>query len=208
MSVSAFPLSWPPQRPRRAATARKFGHFSVKKWNGHYNATATISIAEAVKRIQDELDAIGARYPVISSNLDLRLDGLPRSGQAEAVDPGVALYFDLKGKPHCLPCDTYTKVAQNMAAIAAHMEKTRAIERYGVASIAEMFAGFEALPAPGKADSQQWRNVLGLGRDETITEDALSDIYRQKAREAGNEAALKELNIARDEARKFLRGGA
>lgn len=205
MSVSAFPLQWPAGRPRKAAGLRKKGKFATGLRSG---VMQPVTVAEALERLQKELDLIGARNPIISTNVETRLDGRPRSGQPEPHDPGAALYFDLSSKPHCLPCDTYTQVAQNIAAIAEHMKATRAIERYGVSSIAEMFTGFQQLPAPGKAESQQWRNVLGLDPNTVLTEDRLSEIYRQKAREAGNDAALKELNIARDEARKFLRGGA
>lgn len=209
MSVSAYPLQWPTGRPRKSAAARCNGRFSIKRHNGRWMETKALSVAEALGRLQDELDRIGARYPVVSTNLETRLDGLPRSGQAEPSDPGVALYFDLAGKPHCMPCDTYTKVAQNIAAIAAHIEATRAIERHGVSSVAEMFAGFTALPAPGQAESALWWNVLRI--EQTASEAEIQAAYRKRAAEVhpdkptGSAAAMAEVNAARDAGLKARR---
>lgn len=206
MSVSAFPLQWPVNRPRRPNAQRKTATFGKKVDNGTRKRTDPLTIYDAVKRLQNELDMIGARYPTISTNVETRLDGLPRSDRAAPEDPGVALYFTLGDKPHCMPCDTYTRVADNMAAIAAHMAATRLIERHGVASVAEMFAGFQALPAPGKADSQQWFNVLGFDARAALTEIDIRERYRRLAKErADSEPALRELNVARDEALKAVR---
>lgn len=209
MSVSAYPLQWPANRARKTAGARKSGQFNKKVWNGSYNAAAALSVSDALRRVQDELDRIGARYPVISTNLETRLDGLPRSNQREPDDPGVALYFDLAGKPHCMPCDTYDRVADNIAAIAKHIEATRAIDRFGVATVSEMFAGFTALPAPGQADSMLWWKVLRI--EPTATEAEIQSAYRKRAAEAhpdkpgGSAVAMAEVNGARDAALKAVR---
>lgn len=203
----AYPLAWPTVRPRRRASSRKPGKFNAKRWSesGSYKKTVTLTVAEALGRLQEELDRIGARHPVVSSNVELRLDGLPRSGQREPEDPGVAIYFQLAGKPHCLPCDTYQLVAHNIAAVAAHIEATRAIERHGVASVQEMFAGFAALPPPSQ--ERPWREVLGLHREPKITAEMIDARYRALARErhpdnGGSHALMAELNAARDAARK------
>lgn len=209
MSVSAHPLHWPAGRPRTASAARQHGRFNKKQHNGRWNETKNLTVADALSRLQGELDRIGARYPVVSSNLETRLDGLPRSGQREPDDPGVALYFDLKGEPHCLPCDTYNRAADNIAAIAKHVEATRAIERYGVASIREMFAGFTALPAPGQAQSALWWKVLRV--EPMATEAEIQAAYRKRAAEVhpdrpgGSAAAMAEVNQARDAALKERR---
>lgn len=211
MSVSAFPLQWPDGRLRKPANRRKRAQFSRKVWNGHYNASRELTVADALARLQDELDRIGARYPVVSSNLETRLDGLPRSGQREPNDPGVALYFHLNGKPHCMPCDTFDRVADNIAAIAKHIEATRAIDRFGVATVSEMFAGFQALPRPGQAESALWWNVLRVSQNATKAE--IVAAYRNLAAElhpdrpTGSAAAMAELNVARDQALK-ARGDA
>lgn len=202
MSVSAYPLQWPAGRPRKAA--RKRATFGKKVNNGHWTETKDLTVADALSRLQDELDKINARQPVVSTNLETRLDGLPRSGQAEPRDPGVALYFQLGGQPHCMPCDTYDRVADNIAAIAKHIEATRAIDRFGVASVREMFTGFQALPAPGAKRS--WRDVLMFGPAMLPpNRDMVEKRYRELAKErhpdaGGNAEAMAELNQARDEA--------
>lgn len=207
--TQAYPLQWPNGRQRRPASARKPTRFNRKERqyssfnpNCSWMATSNITVADARRRLQEELDRIGARYPVISSNLETRLDGMPRSGQREPSDPGVAVYFELGGQPHCLPCDTYTTVAGNIAAVAAHIEATRAIERHGVASVREMFSGFAALPAP-----KSWWEILGVSA--AARRDEINKAFRAKALKlhpdaGGSDAQMFELNRAREEAMKAL----
>ena len=205
--TQAYPLQWPQGRSRKTAGLRKRAKFGKDSHNGRYVQKRELTVADALHRLQRELDMIGARYPVVSSNVELRLDGLPRSGQRDPEDPGVCVYFDLNAKPMAMPCDTYDRVADNIAAVAAHMEATRKIERHGVASVSEMFAGFEALPAPGGAHSQQWWVVLGLDRH-TATIADVNAAYRHLAADrhpdkpGGSQAAMAELNIARDQGRE------
>lgn len=115
-----------------------------------------------MRRLQGEIDRLGARLPVVSTNLETRLDGLPRSGQRKPDDPGAALYFQLRGKPIVLACDHYDTVEANLAAIAAHIDAMRAMERHGVGSLEQMFAGFTALPPAVSPDD--WREPLGNPR--------------------------------------------
>lgn len=196
MSVASYPLQWPHGRARRPVYARKTGRF--------LSAGAELTVAAALTRLQGEIDRIDGRYPVVSTNLEPRLDGLPRAGQREPADPGVAVYFQLAGKPICMPCDTYTRVSQNIAAVAAHIEATRAIERHGVASVAEMFAGFVALPKP----KSHWE-VLDLQPGSSV--DAIEFQFRNKAKAlhpdtGGSTAAMSELNAARDAALREIGG--
>jgi hypothetical protein len=191
--TTAYPLAWPTGRPRTQGYYRKDGNF---KKDG-----AAITIRAAMERLQSEIEKLGGKDAVLSANLQRNLDGSPRSGQPEPADPGVAVYFTLKGKPICMPCDTYRRAAQNIAAIAAHIDATRAIERYGVATVAEMFRGFEALPAP-----KGWREILGIQHNGPVDRAAVEALYRNRARErhpdmpGGSTAAMAELNAARDEA--------
>lgn len=207
-SPQRFPLTWPAHRPRKPAFARKAGKFSA---DGR-----AITVAAAVDRLDGELSRLGAIYPVLSTNIELRLDGRPRSGQGNPADPGACVYFSLKGKPFALACDTYSDVAQNIAALAAHLDATRAIERHGVASAAETLEAFSALPPPTGATPETtrgWREILGFAANFPTgyaPEDALVLIgvrYRERAPKAhpdngGSAAAMAELNAARDAARK------
>lgn len=89
---------------------------------------------------------------VISSNVELRQDGLPYSNRKTPEDPGVAVYFELDGEPYAMPCDKWDRVADNLYAIAKHLEAMRGMERWGVGSLQTAFKGFHALP-PGSGGS-------------------------------------------------------
>jgi hypothetical protein len=201
-----FPLAWPKHRPR--TKGRKQGRFTYK--NGH--ETKAISTNMAMERLDAELNRLGAQLPILSSNIELRLDGRPRSG-TNPTDPGVALYFQLGGKPHTMACDTYTEVSQNIAALAAHIEATRAIERHGVATASEVLQAFTALPPPASTapaaaiplgEGVKWWEVFGVMR-EVADEDTINAIYRTKARASGGGETLTKLNMARDAALADIR---
>lgn len=207
-----FPLAWPPGKPR--TTVRRVGKFSYKaETKNGWQATKDITISRAMERLTEELGRLGARDPLLSSNLPRRLDGGVKGDAGNPVDPGVCLYFTLKGKPMVMACDTFGHVAQNIAALAAHIEATRAIERYGVASAAEALQAFEALPSPSVvalSDRKPWRHVLGFEDSfpsGLAPEEAGMCVQRRwKARqiEAATDAERMDLNVARDAALKEL----
>lgn len=193
------PLSWPAHRPRTPTYRRQNGKF---KQHG-----TVITVAGAMDRVEAELMRLGGSNALLSSNLDLRIDGRPRSGGARPHDPGVCLYFTLKAKPFALACDTYSDVAQNIAALAAHLEATRAIERHGVASAAESLQAFSALPPPAVPARTCW-DILGVSR-QTIMDlpgrlraGTINEAWRGLSKSAhpdagGTEADQAELNAAR-----------
>lgn len=200
-AATPYPLQWPAGHARTTPERRRKGRFLA------HLSRDRISIYDALRRLQTELDRIGARYPVISSNVETRLDGRPRSDRRAPEDPGIAVYFQLAGKPHCLPCDTYDRVADNIAAVAAHIEATRAIERHGVATVAEMFSGFLQLPSPEMQRPR--RQVFELHREPQVTLANVEAAYRRLARErhpdqGGSDTMMAELNLARDAARREL----
>ena len=189
---SAFPLAWPVGKPRTPTHARKNGRFS-KYGQSMTNATAA-------ERVEAELDRLGARYPLISSNVEVTLSGRLRSGARTPEDPGICIYFQLSGKPYAMACDRYTTVADNLAAVAAHIDATRAIERHGVASAAETLQAFQALPAPS---GRHWTAVLGLERGATA--DQIKSAHRRLMLDhhpdrGGSDREMGEINRARDEA--------
>ncbi len=100
-----------------------------------------------------------------------------------------------------LACDTYYRVADNIAALAAHIEALRAMDRYGVGTIEQALAGYKALPADTAAD---WRNVLGLPKVGHVTTDDVDLAYKALAKRThpdiagGSEAEMAHLNRARD----------
>lgn len=207
-SPSKFPLAWPTAWPR--AKSKKGGHFGIMRdVKSNYSADSyklrsDLTIEESIKRVLKELDHLGVRAGdyIISSNLEVRLDGLPRSGQSQPLDRGVAVYWQRRGEPmRVMAIDIYERVEHNIAAVAATLGAMRAIQRHGGAQILERaFTGFDALPAPKSC----W-DILGV----TPMSDpaAIRKAFMDKVRDAhpdigGSHALMAELNNARDEALK------
>jgi len=182
--AEAYPLHWPQGWPRTEERTRS-------RFDGTF------------AKIRDELWAeiarLGGQYPVLSTNLPLKRDGMPYASQKEPSDPGVAVYFERRGRQMVFACDKWDLVQDNMRSIQRTIEAIRGIERWGASEMMERaFQAFEALPAPKSC----W-DILGVrpgaGADE------VSRAYRDKARSAhpdtgGSQAAMAELNRARDEA--------
>lgn len=147
--ISAYPLAWPLDRPR--SKYRSTAKFQVrwKDANGYWS-TGKLTMAAALDRLRGELGRFGAVRIVVSSNLPAGRDGLPLANREtpHGGDPGVACYFQLEGDPICLSCDKWDRVADNINAIALHIEAIRGQLRWGVADVRRAFAGFKALPAP------------------------------------------------------------
>jgi len=195
-SVSRYPLEWP--AGWRRCRSRRWGKFKSE------GKSITVSVASA--RLEKELAKLGARNATLSTNISLRLDGRPRSDE-RPTDPGAAIYFTFKGRATVLACDTFTDVADNIAALAAHLEALRAIERYGVGTIEQALAGYKALPADTAAD---WRSVFGLPKSGPVTKDDVDREFKRLAREKHPDvarddgAAMAHLNRARDYAEQEL----
>lgn len=195
--TTAYPLHWPLGRPR--ASQRKRASFNAKSDNGRYTETKSVSMAGARERLQRELDLLRAGSIVLSTNVELRLDGQPRSGQRTPADPGAALYFTLKGKPTVLACDRWDRVEDNIVAIAKHIEALRGMDRWGVGTLEQAFAGYQALPEP-----EQWWQVLGV--KPTATADEIDAAWRAKMQTAhpdrgGSHDEAARLNRAREQGR-------
>lgn len=167
--TEAYPLAWPigwKRTGQYSRTRAKFGKRSFvdrgvneqgQQMGRH--TKGSLSSLQGTERVLNVLQQMGFNNTVvISSNLALRLDGLPRSSQRDPDDPGVAVYWGNGQKARCIAVDQYDRVADNLAAIAATLEAMRAIERHGGAAILERaFTGFIALPAP-----TAWWQTLGL----------------------------------------------
>lgn len=208
-----FPLAWPTGWPRTATFKRQRATFRSARQSSYINGqgqtiTSTsakaLTVSDAIKRLSGELSRLGATNEVLSTNVETRLDGLPRSNQPEPADPGAAVYFKLKGKPRCLACDRWNRVADNIAAIAQHIDALRRIDRYGVGTMEQAFAGYAALPPSGG----DWRSVFSLPGHATM--DQVETKYRDLAKEhhpdrGGDPLMMARLNAARDAARQELK---
>lgn len=203
-----FPLSWPTGWKR--TTSRKSARFfatsastdGLQRWKG-----GRVTIAQAIERLDKQLRMLGATSPILSTNVSLGRRGEPLSSRGEPQDPGAACYFQLKGKPRVLACDTWDRVADNIAAIAAHIDAMRRIERYGVGNLEQAFAGYDALPAPNADNRAPWRGMLGFKPNAVVTVDDVQIAYRTHAKmAAADQGALLQLNLARDAAMRELGG--
>ena len=202
--VSRYPLEWPFGWKRVPAIFRRSTPFRTKE-AGQMSRTVTHSVA--LTRLERELDRLPATEVTLSTNLELRLDGRPRA-DTRPTDPGVAVYFKYKKRPTVLACDTYDTVAGNVAAIAAHIEALRRIDRYGVGTIEQALAGYKALPADTAYD---WRAVLGFLKGSLPAVDEVTEAHRELAKihhtDAGGQLEkMMQLNRARDYALDELRG--
>lgn len=216
-----YPLSWPTGWKRTKPSERKRATFSRIKQtyvpsasgNGYTRRDrSALSISDAAARLAGELRRLGVVEGdwLISSNVKVRLDGLPYSNVAPPDDPGVAVYFRIgsERKPRVLACDKWDRVADNIAAVAGHIEAIRAQERYGVGNLDQAFAGYAAIPE--KADGSDWRAEFGFKVDEGVSTAIVEARFRALARErhpdvgGGSHEAMARLNRARTAAYEEL----
>lgn len=205
MTITAYPLAWPTGWKRTAQSYRVAGRFSKRDRHGSQSWATfrDLTINEGTARVMEALERMGMDRDdvVISTNLQLRLDGLPRSNQGEPGDPGVAVYWGTRTDTKVMAIDLYDRVADNLAAVAATLEALRAIERHGGAAILDRaFTGFAALPAPGA--ERPWWEVLEVPRD--ATRDEITAAHKRLSmkhhpdRPGGSHERMAEINTARE----------
>jgi hypothetical protein len=209
-AITRYPLEWPlgwkRTRSRRSADFRMTREGRPAPDGKTTKYATQVNMAVATERLERQLDALGAKNPTLSTNVSLTMSGRPR-GDENPSDPGAAVYFMFKGKATVLACDSYFRVADNIAALAAHIDALRRIERYGVGTIEQALAGYKALPADTAAD---WRMVLFGVKDCRVGIDDVQAAYRSRAREVhpdtgGSDEAMAQLNRARDYALEELK---
>ncbi|MBD2458419.1 J domain-containing protein [Nostoc sp. FACHB-87] len=133
-----------------------------------------------------------------------RQDGLPYARPKEPDDPGVAVYFSIKDKNYSLCCDRWLKVRHNLRAIGLHIAAMRGMERWGVGSVEQAFAGYQALPP---SLEKKWWDVLGVDVRATDNEvrAAYIKLVRQYHPDSGtspNNDKMTEINAAYEQAKK------
>lgn len=204
--TQAYPLSWPTgwkRTPRHQILTSKFHKLNRNNWEeGYRGMRSKVTIAQAVEMVMHERWLLRAGSVKISSNLTLTTYGEPRSGQREPDDHGVAVYFELKRQACVLACDKWSTCADNLAAIAKHLDALRAQERYGVGTVEQAFTGYAALPPP-----KTWRDVLGINSNNI---EDVEKIYKVLAKTlhpdqpSGSNEKMVQLNAAIDAARREL----
>lgn len=180
-----YPLHWPQGWPRAKNPQRS--RFDV-------------SFVNARDGLFDEIGRMSGRYIVLSTNIELRRDGLPYANQPEPRDSGVTVYFERKGKQMVFACDRWDRVKDNMRAIEKTIEAMRGIERWGASDMLERaFSAFEALPPPTR---KTWREILGFPPGAKPDRDVIELAFRSKAKTdhpdgGGSSEAFSELQDAR-----------
>ena len=187
-TAQAYPLQWPVTTPRTKEQLRKRSSFGQRPWD------------RVVNELRHELDLLGAKVITISTNQPIRKDGNPFAQVRRIDDPGVAVYFQLEGMPICLPCDRFLSLGENLRAITLHVAAMRGMERWGVGTSKQAFAGYKALAATVE---ENWWDVLEC-RPDASTE-IIQAQYRSRVRTAhpdsgGSVEAMQRLNVARDRA--------
>lgn len=132
--VQAYPLQWPQGWQR--TKFRKYSRFDTSR-------------SKAISNLYNELRLLGAKAPVISSNVMIYERGgkkIPYADQS-VNDPAVAVYFEFNGSQQCIPCDKWKSVADNIHAVGKTIQALRGIERWGAKEMVNAaFKGFQALP--------------------------------------------------------------
>lgn len=187
----AYPLDWPENVPR--AKKRIYGSFKT-------------GFGAARHRLRREIELLGGKELIISSNVPLTNSGMPRANAPEPDDRGIAVYFTYEGKSMVFACDQYHYTRDNVHAIALTIGALRGIKRWGASDMLERaFRGFTALPER----SVKWRDVLGFGHTAQITVEAVEARYRVLAKVhhpdvGGNAQQFHIITEARAEARAEL----
>lgn len=188
--IEAYPLYWPPAWPRTEKPRR---------------ALFDTSFVVARDSLFDELRLMGAKNIILSSNVELRRDGLPYAGRTPD-EPAVAVYFDREGVQQCIPCDKWNRVQDNIQAIRKTVEALRGLERWGAKSMVDAaFQGFKALPSSIEvSDNQAWWEILGV--DSSANPIEIKRAYLHLAKRwhpdnpDGDNARFKRIKAAYDQA--------
>jgi hypothetical protein len=169
----------------------------------------------------DELKRLGAQHVTVSSNVRVRQDGGMYAGEADRryADPGIAVYFSIKGRPTVMAQDAFKSIAANLRSLSLAVEAMRALERHGGGTMmTKAFDGFAALPPPaGSKPKRPWWEVLKYPAEQQEREAMFLSPAEVKARfnamakklhpdGGGGGADMDELMTARDEAIAELGG--
>lgn len=182
------PLNWPVGWPRTASINRRHSRFN--------DDGRVLSLTLGEDRVYDEFRKMGAVNVLITYH--------GRGTDHRRYDTGAAVYFVFENRSTVLACDRWYRVADNLAAIAAHVEALRGIDRWGVGTLAQAFAGYRALPAAGAI--KPWWEVLGMNwRPESfdlVKARYLALMKRHHPDHGGNANQAAEISAAYDQARK------
>ena len=189
---------------------------SLQNARGYDNGfPPTITIAEAVRYLEEEIMQLGPERAILYSNYDkLNNDRLRKK---LSNDSAVCLEMHLNHERFHMVCDRWHPVEHNVYALHLALRNLRSIEKWGLGDINRIMLGFSADVGSHEAERDYrahtaeqseglpgWMQVLGLGP--TATLDDANAIYRRRAKDHAEDGeAMLELNQAIEEARKHLR---
>lgn len=153
--IEPYPLLWPEGEPETESYKRRGARFAA-------------SFAKARDELIREITLLKGRDIVITSNLAVRKDGLPRAGEPQPANPGVAVYFWLNGQLHCIACDRWNLVKDNLRALGNSIQALRGINRWGCTALVEKaLAAYAYLPPPKEARElgTAWWEILGVNQE-------------------------------------------
>lgn len=200
--ADAYPLQWPDGWKRTPLTQRRRSVYKVTP-------------DRATRQMLHSIKLLGGRSIAVSSNVEVRRDGLPYANQRIPNDGGAAVYWtDKEGHERVMACDRWLYVWENIHAIGLALEGLRAIERAGATQILERaFTAFGALPAsPDETPKRKWWDVLEI--PEAFISALSLAMVKAKFRElaaalhpdrTGNPDSMVELNAAMAEAEEHFR---
>lgn len=203
--TQAYPLQWPDGWPRTKTHNREDGRSRFQK--GHWQNRTYTTINTTRVQLAEELERLGARNVVLSTNVELRLDGQPYSNRRPPDDPGIAVYFSLDGEPMVMAQDAFQRVPDNIRSLTLAIEGMRQMQRHGGGTMLKRaFSGFTALPPPDQMSMivteppKNWWDVLGVAHDASWA--VIKGAHRGLVMEAGGSTT--EINAAFDAAKKAL----
>ncbi len=175
--ITRSPLCWPDNVARRAPHQRQRPNFQERSLS-----QATSMLLQEINRLNNRRWDFKDESVIISTNLRLKLDGLPMGNQPEPADSGVAVYFTLVfarngnriERPVVRANDKWKRTADNLYAIAYDIELDRAKFRYGSSNIEQSFRGYLAIPE--KCGGGAWWELLGVKT--TAKAEEIRDAYR------------------------------
>lgn len=107
------------------------------------------SYQTTINLLERETRLLGARQVIVELAIqegDIRLDGQPYASTRPA-HPGVTVAFDSRHGPLKYTADKFATWQENLRAIALGLEALRKVDRYGMTSRGEQYAGWKALPS-------------------------------------------------------------
>lgn len=185
------PIQWPLAQPKTPPQSRLRSRFELG------------SPQRVLGELSTELRLLGADTARLTCSTQFTFEW---SQSGRAAEAGVALYFGREGSTLIFACDHYSTITANVIAITKHIAALRAIDRYGVGSLDQVFVGYRALPE--RTEARDCYTVLGVSATASLAE--IQAAYRGRALilhpdRGGSNAEMAELTNARDQALAQLR---